>query len=407
MGRLSENAASFFSELSQEYFSQWRLYRLLSALISALAIIPAMIDYERSYDPTRGHEECKILPIGILNRFIIVGFSFLGLLMLIPYRIYYLKWLKNLPMTYKEYPPTHKVGVLEVMEMQRKRKWTDHILEDGTWFQIVLLLIMPIPGFEGTFSISQQILFTQTKVCYYWTELFYALMFLRLPNLAVASLNYGKFQSDLARATAEKYGVKINTAFSVKCYIGANAMFILVFFFLIPGVLMFGTLLRIFERPMLAFQDFDSLENSCWNIIITMTTVGYGDTFPASILGRTMVVFSIFWGGIILSLTFVTVGSVLQLKENERKAYNAIVMGREAACAINGAIVTAKHDSKNKNAWARIRTRLRGFLAMKSLDASNETFIVHATNNLSSKLRHSEAKAERIHLKLEKLLATL
>ena len=407
MGRLSENAASFFSELSQEYFSQLRFYKLLSSLIAALAIVPAMIDYERSYDPARAHTECSMTPIGIINRFIIVGFSVTAILLLIPYRIYYLKWLKNLPLTYKEYPPTHKVGVLEVMEMQRKRKLADHFVEDGLWIQIVLFLIMPIPGFEGTFKIPQQILFQQTEVCYYWTEVFYALMFLRLPNLAISSLNYGKYQTDLARATAEKYGMKINAAFSIKCYIGANAMFILVFFFLIPGVLMFGTLLRIFERPMLAYQDFDSLENSCWNIIITMTTVGYGDTFPASILGRTMVVFSIFWGGIILSLTFVTVGSVLQLKENERKAYNAIVQGRHAAYAINGAILTAKHDNKNKGAWANVRTKLRGFLALKSMDSDNETFIVHATNNLSSKLRHSEAKAERIHLKLAKLLATL
>lgn len=407
MGRLSENAASFFSELSQELFGQWRLYKFLSALFGALAIIPAMVDYETSYVPERQHNECKIVETSIVYRLVIAAFSLIGILLLIPYRIYYLKWLKNLPMTFKEYPPTHRVGVLEVMEMQRKRKWTDYLLEDGTWFTLILYCIFPIPLFYGTFTITQQVLFEQVDVCYYWSEVFYALMFVRLALLALASLNYGKYQTDLARATAEKYGVKVSASFSIKCYIGANALVILVFFFLIPGVLMFGTLLRVFERPMARFQDFDSFENACWNIIITMTTVGYGDTFPTSILGRTMVVFSIFWGGIILSLTFVTVGGVLQLKENEKKAYNAIILGRHAAGAINGAIVTARHDNKNKSAWASIRIKLRGFLAMKNADTSNETFIVHATNNLSNKLKVVEAKADRIHVKLEKLLATL
>ena len=80
---------------------------------------------------------------------------------------------------------------------------------------------------------------------------------------------------------------------------------ILVFCFLIPGVVIFGLLMRIFERVR-SDQDYHTTVNAFWNIIITMTTVGYGDTFATTVLGRTMVVFSIFWGGIILSLTFVT-----------------------------------------------------------------------------------------------------
>ena len=128
---------------------------------------------------------------------------------------------KKRALTFKEMPPYHGVAVLEVMEMQRKRKLHEYFLEGGTFIPIILYLLFPYPGDYSTLTVSQQILYDPTEVCYYTSEIMYAIMYFRIGYLALALFSYGKFQTQLAFATAERYGVQITPAFSMKCYIGA------------------------------------------------------------------------------------------------------------------------------------------------------------------------------------------
>lgn len=399
--------ASYYTELSRDYFNNWRFFRLLSALSGAVAIVPAMIDYELSYSASRTISTCMINYQSNIYRFLCLLLSLLAIALLVPYRLFYLKWLKNLPLTFKEFPPTHKISVLEVMEMQRKRKVSDHFFEGGTLITLIIFLIFPYPLESFTFSIRQQFLYESQEVCYYYSEIFLSLMIFRVAILALASLNYGKYQSEIARSSAEKYAVKITPSFSIKCYLRANAMPALFFFLLVPGVLVFGYLLRIFERPLTNYQDFDSLENCCWNIIITMTTVGYGDTFASSIIGRLVVVFSIFWGGIILSLTFVTVGGVLQLKNNEKKAYESINVCRNAADAINLAVALNQHQDKSKSTWGRVSEKLRMFSEKRNVDTCLENYVIRTGKFIDGKIEVMGFKADRLCDKLKKFKDSL
>ena len=45
-----------------------------------------------------------------------------------------------------------------------------------------------------------------------------------------------------------------------------------------------------------------------WTVFITMTTVGYGDLYPITALGRIVGALSALIGGVILSIIFVTAG---------------------------------------------------------------------------------------------------
>lgn len=59
------------------------------------------------------------------------------------------------------------------------------------------------------------------------------------------------------------HAVSASPAFSLKCYLNQYPVFMLMFFFLLPGVLIFGAVMRIFERPLKDESlDFDNVQNA-------------------------------------------------------------------------------------------------------------------------------------------------
>ena len=61
-----------------------------------------------------------------------------------------------------------------------------------------------------------------------------------------------------------------------------------------------------------------------WCIIITMATVGYGDFYPTTHLGRLIDVVACFWGTFLISLMVLSLSISSELTPQERKAYNMI-----------------------------------------------------------------------------------
>lgn len=58
-----------------------------------------------------------------------------------------------------------------------------------------------------------------------------------------------------------------------------------------------------------------------WNVIITLTSVGYGEIFPKTFFGRIIGIVICFWGVFIISFFVVTVTNVITFSDNEEKAY--------------------------------------------------------------------------------------
>jgi hypothetical protein len=98
----------------------------------------------------------------------------------------------------------------------------------------------------------------------------------------------------------------------------------------------------------------------------------------------------------------VTVGSVLQLKTNEKKAYESIIVGRRAADAINSAVVNNQQSHKGKNAWKSTVNKLRIFSRSKNLESCQEHLTISKAKRINSKTEMICQRADRILEKLEK-----
>jgi potassium intermediate/small conductance calcium-activated channel subfamily N protein 2 len=61
-----------------------------------------------------------------------------------------------------------------------------------------------------------------------------------------------------------------------------------------------------------------------WNVIITLTTTGYGDFYPKSLLGRIIGLMICFWGTFTVSFFVVTVNNMLTFTPSEEKSFNLL-----------------------------------------------------------------------------------
>ena len=86
------------------------------------------------------------------------------------------------------------------------------------------------------------------------------------------------------------------------------------------SILILAYLTRITELPYyeaIGQHDFDRYFNSVYCIVITMTTVGYGDLAPATDFGRIVIMFTALWGTFLISLLILIAADVFAMTINE------------------------------------------------------------------------------------------
>jgi hypothetical protein len=106
-------------------------------------------------------------------------------------------------------------------------------------------------------------------------------------------------------------------------------------------------------------------------ILITITTVGYGDYYPQTPLGRIIILFVAIWGTFIVSIMVVVVSNTLNMEKNERrtsKILNKLNLReelKERATKFIGYAILLKRSEKIKDK-ERINTYNKIFSRCKS-----------------------------------------
>ena len=73
-------------------------------------------------------------------------------------------------------------------------------------------------------------------------------------------------------------------------------------------------------------------------VIVTMTTVGFGDYVPYTTIGKIVTMITALWGAFIISLLIVSVNTIFTLSPKQKVAYTKLIRVRSAAKCIISAM---------------------------------------------------------------------
>ena len=146
---------------------------------------------------------------------------------------------------------------------------------------------------------------------------------------------FSKYMTDSANSICNNSEANSGVHFAFKCEL-KHRPFTVLFITFISFIFIFGFSLRTFEyfsvpkgfiHGTFKKNDQDYLKdliNSIWLIIVTMTTVGYGDFFPTENFGRIIVILAYLVGALLVSMTVVSLAVISEFSEEEGRAYSII-----------------------------------------------------------------------------------
>jgi Ion channel len=306
-GVISEMMVQKIKEMPKKLYSKWRTADLFSSIFGVLGIITATAGYERGFSPTRTHDNCEEFP-NETDRFLTLILTIISMIFLIKRHQLKSRWKQ------KRLPP-YSANISKLF-LEKKS-----FLSIRLFIELLILGIFPYPYIKGELRYQQANLKElndfenyEIELCYTVSEILYILMFSRFFFLLRTVFNFTPYQDDHARYNCRKYKTRANVRFSVRCMMKTHP-FMIIYGISFFSFLLLGVLLRVCERPYtdVSNLNFESFENSIWNTGITMATIGFGDLYPSTILGRVIGITCAMWGGFVFSMIVFTFESMLEL----------------------------------------------------------------------------------------------
>ena len=140
---------------------------------------------------------------------------------------------------------------------------------------------------------------------------------------------YSKWGDDRAERVCKESNAESGVSFALKAEVRDRPFFV-VSFLMICSIVLFGYCIRNIEIafmkdvPVEFFQDWTSLWNGFWCVTITVFSIGYGDFYPHTHLGRIIAVIACIWGTFLISLMVVAITNSLDFTPAQLRAYNEI-----------------------------------------------------------------------------------
>jgi hypothetical protein len=150
----------------------------------------------------------------------------------------------------------------------------------------------------------------------------FSLLILRLWFFFKLLVDFSEYSSARTKRVCRMNNFNVNFFFCIKALMESRPYHVYGLL-LILSITMCSVLLKIYESGLdeISKLAFSSYWNCIWCTIITMTTVGFGDFYPSSLIGRIVGLISSLIGVFLMSMLVVTITNVLDLSSHEKNFY--------------------------------------------------------------------------------------
>ena len=187
-------------------------------------------------------------------------------------------------------------------------------------------LIFSIPYREPVFCYYA----TGRTVCNFYSDLVMLVAILRFYLLFKVYYHLSEWKNTHSLEVCDINNIKSSVMFVLKCQLKKNPYRFL-FTMFVGTILLMSYIIRVFERAYyntnpivtalneselkIAFQDYTNYLNVLWLTTVTMATVGFGDYFCKSHLGRFLTTIVSFQGILLVSLLLVSLDRTTKLNQ--------------------------------------------------------------------------------------------
>ena len=217
---------------------------------------------------------------------------------------------------------------ISTQELTQRESFIDSSNFKHMILEIIWALLGPNYGFRlVTFSTGVE--WNLLEINYELNDIMLVIQMFRLYNIFRFMIVCTSYAGERAHRVGKMMGLKINTLFSIRCIFYSHPVKMLIVLFLV-NIISLSYMIKILEGPVYYiskkaqdnFINYNRMENCLWNVLVTMTTVGYGDFYPLTNLGRLVIIICAFLGTTLISLMTLITGNKLSLSETERKIYD-------------------------------------------------------------------------------------
>lgn len=194
--------------------------------------------------------------------------------------------------------------------------------------EILLALLVIPPYFNLTFSV-EMLGFTVEY------SLSAVLVFLSVVKMYVVFRlfgHYSEYTKSKAQSISKRHSVAANAYFALKCYIQDSPFIGIGGFFIFMSAICAVTM-QLCEEPDEEIDGVSSESNlryfwdNLWTILYTTTTVGYGNLYPMTHLGRGICILACILGNMYLGMLLVAIHNKISLDEAQNLSYAWISRG--------------------------------------------------------------------------------
>ena len=316
---------------SSEYhkmFTKWREMGLYSAVFGGIGLALTMLNYEYDVVMFKTKLEPSLIPNAMDDvrnakswtntiRIVIFLTTIMAIICLIMRHHYKIEWFNKYFQDDSETAIYCQYNEIIMGRNSNEVKHRKRLFRRNLFMEIAMLMVCPIPFFDMYITLHSK---DKKEVYILLSDIILAFMLVRTFFLVRTCVNYTVYTDAYSKKLCKSYGFDAGVRFTFKCMIleSPGLTFFLTFSI---SVFLQTYMLRIFEMPYFRtiatsdsnFEAMDAFFNSLWCVIITMTTVGYGDIAPSTMPGRSVAMVVALYGAFLISLLVATMSSFIEL----------------------------------------------------------------------------------------------